>query len=372
MRSALLLVLLPLAAAGSLGLGTVEEFWSDFFEHGGYSMELIIVDYSSGGPELCSLRSCVDELETLGVAGRFPAGMGAYGIGGTPTNCKSFVYEVPGEGGWDLAVAVDGYDMEPLAVIADPGEDLQPAVFGNRCLAFSRENSDGGFDIALWSEDSGVRILDLGPGDQLWPTFFYAASKDELVPAGYGLGFPELSPGELDPLRKPVILVYQDNIEGFYRLYFSIVNPGGVVERSGEISGLEAVTETLCPELPNHYPTGFDYLDDYAPPLAFHSPDDGDRDIYLAWLSADDEGMKGLRLVARDIRRLTDWPGEEKFPELYAGYDWEAKETATWCFFAADRDGDWDVYALWVEENHFYQLTDLPGTQTAPLVLTSP
>ena len=71
------------------------------------------------------------------------------------------------------------------------------------------------------------------------------------------------------------------------------------------------------------------------------------------------------KLVAENLRQLTDWPGQEKFPDIYVGYG------STWCFFSSDRDGDYDIYALWIEEMRFYQLTDKPGTQTAPLLMTT-
>jgi hypothetical protein len=366
-RSFLAAVLVAgLAAAGEIG--GPAEFWTDFMDHGGYSIDLIFVDYASGGPVLVKLPEMQAGVKPLGITGRYPAGMGLPAVGGCFTNRTSLVYEIPGEGGWDLAVAEDPWSANEAAPISGPGEDIQPAVFGNRCVAFSRQNSDGGYDIALWTEDSGVEVLDLGPGNQMWPTFFYAASEEELAPPGADPYTWEWEPGGDDPLSEPVVLVYQDDPEGAYRLHYALVDPGGVVESVGELTGegFDLPGEMMCPDIANQYYRGPDYYPDGSTPLAFHGLVDANRDIYLTEVRLDDDG---LRLVAEGLERLTDWPGDEKFPELYTGFDYEAGEPAVWCFFAADRDGDYDIYALWVEGGRFYQLTDEPGTQTAPLVL---
>ena len=360
-----------LAAAGEIG--GPAEFWADFETHGGYGMDLIFVDDASGEPVLARLSEGQTEPETLGVAGRFPAGIGAFSVSGF-CNPPTLVYEVPGEGGWDLAVADDPRSAGGAFLISGPGEDIQPDVFGDRCVADARENSDGGYDIALWTSDSGVEVLDLGEGDEMWPTFFYAASKGELWPPEidpYDPDAREPEPGEMDPLNEPSAIIFQADPDGRNRLHYALLGPGGVVERTGELAGKgfdEFEGEAMCPDISNQYYAEPDYAPDGPTPLAFQGLTDDDRDLYLTQVSRV-SSERGARLVAEGLVRLTDWPGDEKFPELFARYDWEADEPATWCFFAADRDGDFDIYALWVEADRFYQLTDLPGTQTAPLVM---
>jgi len=368
MKRMLAVVLTTALAASGLEVGTLEEFREDYCSGYPRDLELLYVDYSSGESVLMEFNPYLDSPCALDIAGRYPAGMGLPAVGGALTNPPTLVYEVPGEGGRALEVISHHRFGEVVAVIDGPGEDLQPAVFGNRCVAFSRENEDGGCDIALWTEDSGVKVLDLGPGDQMWPTFFYAASAEELAPPDaepYGF---EPEPGELDPLKEPAILVYQDNPEGVYRLHCALVAPGAEVVRHGELNGLEAAGECLCPDIANQYYLRPDYMPDGSTPLAYQVLTEGNRDICLAdvRLEEDDDGRN---LVAENPRRLTDWPGDEKYPELFLGWDGSDGTTVTWCFFAADRDGDFDVYALWVEKGRFYQLTDEPGDQTAPLAM---
>ena len=376
LRKLVLTAVLMASLAGAEDFGGPSEFWADFMVHGGYTMDLVFVDYASGEPMLARLPEMQTDIVSHGTTGRFPAGMGMFGVGGGFTNPQTLVYEVPGEGGWDLAVAGERY-TDVVALISGPGEDLQPDVFGNRCVAFARENSDGGYDIALWTEPSGVKVLDLGEGDELWPTFFYAASKGELAPPDAAWDDPdarEPEPGEMDPLNEPSAIIFQANPDGAYRLHYALLGPGSEVERTGELSGTgfdESEGEMMCPDIPNQYYSEPDYAPDGPTPLAFQGLTGDNRDLYLTEVRRM-TSVWGDRLVAEGLRRLTDWPGQEKFPELFARYDWEADEPATWCFFASDCDGDFDIYALWVEAGRFYQLTDLPGDQTAPLVMTNP
>jgi len=345
------LLLLLCTTVASTEIGTIEDFWTDYH---GYSMELVYTDYSSGESELWMLG----KPESLGIYGRFVSGMGMYGVGGGFVNPSFMVFEVPGRGGYGLATG-HTYNGTVSPLVDEPGEDIQPEVFGDGCVAFSRENTDGGYDIALWSSDSGVKILELGPGDQMWPTFFYAVSTMTLVPddiSPYG----DSRPFETDPLSKEVVLVYQDNPDGDYRLYYAFVAPGGVVDHYGELTGIELDGEMLCPDMPNHYYSEPSYYPDGSTLLTFHSLVDGNRDIYLSEVR-----LSNGELIAENLQQLTDWSGQEKFPDIYVGYD------STWCFFSSDRDGDYDIYALWLEEMRFYQLTDAPGTQTAPLLMTT-
>ncbi|MCD4734270.1 hypothetical protein K8R78_08565 [bacterium] len=352
------LLLLLCTTVASIEMGTVEEFRTDYYDSGGYTMELVYTDYSSGEAELW-LLDCWSEPESLEINGRFASGMGEFGVGGCYVNPSFLVFETPGRGGYDLAAGYT-YGEKLFIIVDDPGEDLQPEIFGNGCMAFSRENTEGGYDIALWSADSGVKVLDLGPGDQMWPTFFYAASTEELLPEWADPYTYESQPGECDPLSEGVILIYQDNPDGDYRLHYAFIAPGGVVDHYGELTGIEFDGEMLCPDLPNRYYNKPDYYPDGSTLLAFQGLVDDNRDIYLA-----DVHMYDGKLVAENLRQLTDWTGQEKFPDIYAGYG------STWCFFSSDRDGDYDIYALWIEEMRFYQLTDEPGTQTAPLLMTT-
>ncbi len=352
------LLLLLCTTVASIEMGTVEEFWADYH---GYTMELVYTDYSSGEAELWVLRSWSEQ--SLGINGRFASGMGMYCVGGGFVNPTFMVFEIPGRGGYDLSAGHTNDDWRST-IVEDPGEDLQPEVFGDACVAFSRENTEGGYDIALRSFDSGVKVLDLGPGDQMWPTFFYAASTGELIPAGtdyysYYNG-DDWKDDVIDPLTEEVVLIYQDNPDGDYRLHYAFIAPGGVVDHYGELTGIDLDGEMLCPDMPNQYYNKPAYYPDGSTLLTFHSLADGNRDIYLAEVHLDDE-----KLVAENLRQLTDWSGQEKFPDIYVGYD------STWCFFSSDHDGDYDIYALWIEEMRFYQLTDKPGTQTAPLLMTT-
>ncbi len=352
------LLLLLCTTVASIEMGTVEEFWTDYYDSGGYSMELVYTDYSSGEAELWMLESRDSKPESLGINGCFASGMGEFGVGGCYVNPSFLVFETPGRGGYDLAAGYT-YGEKLFIIVDDPGEDLQPEIFGNGCMAFSRENTEGGYDIALWSADSGVKVLDLGPGDQMWPTFFYAASTEELLPEWADPYTYESQPGESDPLNEGIILIYQDNPDGDYRLHYAFIAPGGVVDHYGELTGIDLDGEMLCPDIPNQYYNKPAYYPDGSTHLTFHSLLDGNRDIYLADVHLDYD-----KLVASNLRQLTDWSGQEKFPDIYC------RGSATWCFFSADRDGDYDIYALWIEEMRFYQLTDEPGTQTAPLLMT--
>jgi hypothetical protein len=368
MKRMFAVVLTTALTASGLEVGTLEEFREDYC--GGYSrdLELLYVDYGSGEPVLMEFNPYMDSPRALDITGRYPAGMGLPAVGGALTNPPTVVYEVPGEGGWALEVILHHRHGETVALLDGPGEDIQPEVFGNRCVAYARENSDGGYDIALWTEDSGVKVLDLGPGDQMWPTFFYAASEEELAPPDANPYTFEPEPGELDPLNEPVVIVYQDDSAGDSRLHYAVTAPGGAVRNSGELTGLDFDGEALCPDIHNQYYRRPDYYPDGSTPLAFHGLVEGNRDIYLTRVRLED-GAAGARLVAEGLMKLTDWPGQEKFPELFLGWEGTDGTTVTWCFFSADRDGDYDIYALRVEGGRIYQLTDLPGTQTAPLAV---
>jgi hypothetical protein len=371
MKRAILAIVLIASLTAAGGMGDADDFWADFSASYYGGIELLFVDYASGEPVLAQLNPYMDEPRALDVHGRFPAGMGLPAVGGAFTNPHTLVREVPGEGGWALEVIPHYRFGDVVAVLAGPGEDLQPAVFGNRCVAFSRENEDGGYDIALWTENSGVKVLDLGPGDEMWPTFFYAASAEELAPPDADPYTFEPAPGEINPLNEPSAIIFQADPDGAFRLHYALLGPGGEVERTGELTGegLDGFEgEMLCPDIPNQYWGEPDYAPDGPALLAFQGLADGNRDLYLTEVRRVSFEW-GSKLVAEGLVRLTDWPGDEKFPELFAAYDWEADEPVTWCFFASDRDGDFDVYALWVEKGRFYQLTDLPGTQTAPLAL---
>jgi len=71
----------------------------------------------------------------------------------------------------------------------------------------------------------------------------------------------------------------------------------------------------------------------------------------------------GISLTVGEPERLTESPADDKYPELYRD-----SGGTLWCFFASFRDGDYDLYALDLGTRELYQLTDLPGTQTAPYV----
>lgn len=348
------LLLLLCTTVASIEMGTVEEFWTDYYDSGGYTMELVYTDYSSGKAELWMLESRDSKPESLGINGRFAAGKGNTGSGGWYCNPSLLVFETPGLGGYNIAG--DHNWFLPSILIDGPGENLQPAVFGNGCVAFSRENIEGGYDIALWSANSGVKVLDLGPGDQMWPTFFYAASAEELLFSWY-----KLPPGAEDPLNEGIILIYQDNPDGDYRLHYACIAPGGVVDHYGELTDIEFDGEMLCPDLPNQYNGEPGYLPHGTTPLVFQGLVDGNRNLYLTRVELSDKDLK----ASYYLQQLTDWPGQEKFPDIYC------RGSLTWCFFSSDRDGDYDIYALWIEEMRFYQLTDKPGTQTSPLLMTT-
>jgi len=359
-----LLVLCLVAQSTGQDILSSEEF-VEAYRKSGYTAELYFVDYSDDKPRLarinpwhCSKIYYEHYFADFGpVEGRFPAGMGEWGVGGTIVNPVSTLYEVPGTGGWDIQVGQDCFPDHPGLLLDTGGEDLQPEVFGNLYVAFARENEEGGFDLAVWTYFMGVKLLELDLGDEMWPTFFYAAARGALGPDDM-----------MNPARKPAIIVFQGNPDDAYQLYYTVLGPNAEVVKTGKLLDFEG--EAMCPDIPNHYYKEVDYAHDGGCTLlAFHGLRDGNRDIYLTeiTLHGDIEGdLEKVSLSASIPRRLTDWPGQEKFPELYS----EVVPT-TWCFFASDRDGDYDIYALWVEEGRFYQLTDMPGTQTAPFLMTT-
>jgi len=357
--------------AGAEDFGGPEESWSDMVRSYSTNLEstdLVFVDYASGEPVLTMLEMQID-VKLLGVTGRFPAGMGSVGSSGIQNPQNILVYESPSGN-----IGLCRFNpSEPEVTFGGPGEDLQPEIFGDAVIAYARENAEGGYDIALHTATRDV-TLDLGQGDELWPTFFYAPSHIGCYPEDYDpFSFDNYfkdPPPLKDPLDLPVVLIFQGNPDGRYQLYYAVLGPGAEVLAVEPL--LDFPGEAMCPDIPNHHGREVGLVDGGGTWMAFHGLVDGNRDIYLVKLTfhGDPENPAGWSLGADNPRRLTDDPADDKFPELYTTYPYPGHETV-WCFFSSNRDGDYDLYAVSQESGKLYQLTDLPGTQTAPLVLTS-
>jgi len=322
----ILFVCSPIVAAPLKVTGGLEEFLAKFPD----AAEIYFQTKTPEGVGFYTISAPSGEMAPVGIFGRSMDGVASAGL---------LVHEGPGADGIeDIFLEKTG---EETVSFGGPLRDLQPSLSPGGLVVFATETEPVCFDLALWDATSGMRTLDLGCGDETEPAILYAA------PEGNG----------------PVIVVFQGHVGGDFQLYYAVLGPN---DETAEVDRLLAFPGwALSPDL--LLPSA-----DWTPregdtvPLAFHGlGDDDQRDLYLGELTfhGDVAYPEEIRLTAGEPERLAVSPADDKYPELYRD------STGTlWCFFASFRDGDYDLYAWTQGTRELYQLTDLPGTQTAPYV----
>jgi hypothetical protein len=308
-----------LAVTGGLG-----EFLQKFPD----AAEVYFQTKTEEGVGFYTLSTPSGEIVPVGVLGRSMNGAASAGL---------LVHEGPDpDGVEDILLEKDG--EEPVR-FGGPLRDLQPSVSPDGRVVFSTETEPRHFDIAVWDAEAGMRTLDLGHGEETEPAILCA------------------------PEGGPLVIVFQAKEGDAFRLYYAVIGPDDEVIRVERL--LDFPGRALSPDVLNPHP-------DRAPadgdtfPLAFHGMgDDDQRDVYLAGVTfhGDLDDPKGIELTPDEPERLTVSPADDKYPELH-------RDTAgtLWYLFASFRDGDYDLYALDTATGELYQLTDMPGTQTAPYV----
>jgi len=320
-----------LAAAGAATrysvAGGLEEFLAKFPD----PAEIYFQTKTPEGVGFYTISVPSGETAPTGVLGRGMDGVASAGL---------LVHEGPGaDGVEDIFLEKNG--EEPVC-FGGPMRDLHPSVSPGGTVAFATETAPDCFDIALWDEPNGMRTLDLGIGDETEPVTLYAA------PAGDG----------------PVVFIFQGFKDGEFQLYYAVLGPDDEIVKVNRL--FVYAGRALSPDLLNPHPERAPRDGDTFP-LAFHGlpEDDNQRDLYIGELTfhGDVSDPAGITLTADEPERLVISLADDKYPDLY-------RDTAgtLWCFFSSFRDGDYDIYALDLGALELYQLTDLPGTQTAPYV----
>lgn len=317
-----------LAVTGGLG---------DFLAAFPDEVEIYFQTKTEEGVGLYTISVPEGEISATGIIGRSAAG-----------NSGLLVHEGPGEDGPE-DIFVRPPDGGEVITFGGPMRDLHPCVFGNNLIIFSTEIEKGRYDLALWSESTGMMRLDPGCGDETKPAILYAS------PAA-------------DPLDHPTVIVFQGRDDGDFQLYYAVLGPGGEVVKAEQL--FEFPGRAFCPDILVPRRSG-EPEDGDTVRLAFHGlVEDDKRDVYLCGLTFHGDlggNLEDIRLTVGEPRRLTESPAEDKYPDLYLD-----SSGALWCLFASYRDGDYDIYALNTDTLELYQLTDMPGTQTAPFVMTNP
>ncbi len=296
-------------------------------------VEIYFQTKTEEGVGFFTLTTPAGEITNTGIIGRSATG-----------NSGLLVHEGPGEDGPE-DIFVRPPDGGEVITFGGPLRDLHPCVFTGGLVAFTTEIEEVVFDLALWTESTGMMRLDLDCGDETEPAIFYAAPAD--------------------PLDHPAVVVFQGRDDDDFQLYYAVLGPGGEVVRAEQL--FEFPGRALCPDILVPRRSGEPEDGDTAR-LAFHGLVEGaKRDVYLCELTFHGDlggNLEEIRLTVGEPERLTESPAEDKYPELYTD-----SSGALWCLFASYRDGDYDIYALNTDMLELYQLTDLPGTQTAPLVM---
>jgi len=318
-----------LAAAGAATrysfAGGLEEFLGKFPD----AAEIYFQTKTEEGVGFYTITVPSGETAPTGVLGRSMDGAASAGL---------LVHEGPGADGVE-DISLEKNDEEPVC-FGGPLRDLQPSVSPGGSVAFATETASDTFDLALWDPSNGMRTLDLGIGGETEPVILYAA------PAGDG----------------PVIVLFQGSKGDEFQLYYAVIGPDDEIFKVRRLFVFAG--RALSPDLLNPHAERAP-VDGDTFPLAFHGlPDEDDqRDLYIGELTfhGDVSDPAGITLTTDEPEQLTICLADDKYPELYrdcAG--------TLWCFFASYRDGDYDIYALDLGNLELYQLTDMPGTQTAP------
>jgi hypothetical protein len=320
-----------LAAAGAATRYSVAGGLAEFLGKFPDPAEIYFQTKTPEGVGFYTITTPSGETAPTGVLGRSMDGDASAGL---------LVHEGPGaDGVEDIFLEKNG--EEPVA-FGGPLRDLQPSVSPGGLVAFATETAPDSFDLALWDSSRGMRTLDLGIGDETEPVILYAA------PEGDG----------------PVILLFQGSNGEDFQLYYAVLGSDDEIVKVNLLFVFAG--RALSPDLLNPHPERAPSDGDTFP-LAFHGlPDeDNQRDLYIGELTfhGDLSDPAGITLAADEPEQLTISLTDDKYPDLY-------RDTAgtLWCFFASFRDGDYDIYALDLDAMELYQLTDLPGTQTAPYV----
>ena len=323
----ILLVLLTAVCAAAAPLevvGGLDAFLEKFPD----AAEIYFQTKDPEGVGFWTIATPSGEMAPVGILGRSMDGVASTGLlvheGPDPDGVEDIFFERAGE----APVSFGG-----------PMRDLNPGVSPDGLVVFATETEPDRFDLALWDAGAGMRRLDLGCGDETDPAILCA------------------------PEDGPAVVVFQGHVGGDFQLYYAVLGSGDEiirVERLLAFPGQAFSPDVLNPR-PDRAPEDGD-----AFPLAFHSlGDDDQRDLYLAEVTfhGDFADPEDIRLTADEPERLAISPADDKYPELYRD-----SGGTLWCLFASFRDGDYDLYALDTGTREIYQLTDLPGTQTAPYV----
>ncbi|MCK4594485.1 hypothetical protein KAU45_08275, partial [bacterium] len=239
--TALLFTMSTSGAAELAVTGGLEVFLETFPDE----VEIYFQTKTEEGVELYTISVPEGKISPTGIIGRSAAG-----------NSGLLVHEGPGEDGPEDIYVRKSDEVEPLT-FGGPMRDLHPCVFGNNLIIFSTEIEEGRYDLALWSESTGMMRLDPGCGDETEPAILYAA------PAGDG----------------PTILVFQGHNDGDFQLYYAVLGPGGEVVKAEQLFEFPGLA--LCPDIPVQHSSG-EPEDGDTVRLAFHGLVEGaKRDLYL-------------------------------------------------------------------------------------------
>ncbi|HDR06576.1 MAG TPA: hypothetical protein ENN88_02990 [Candidatus Coatesbacteria bacterium] len=321
-------ITLPAAAARLPLTGGLDEFLEKFADEA----LIYFQTKTEEGVGFFAITTPSGETGFTGLFGRGMAGVASEGL---------LVHEGPGvDGVEDIFLERPG--GEPVS-FGGPLRDLSPAAWPGGLVVFGTEIEPTAFDIALWTEASGMLIVDLGCGEETEPAILHADADD--------------------PLGHPVILLFQGFLDETFQIYYAVLGPGAEpvkVERLLDFPG-RALSPEVLNERPDRAPEDGDTF-----PFAFHGmTDEVQRDLFLGELTfhGDLADPESIRLTVDEPERINISPGDERYPRLYRD-----SAGTLWCLFASFRDGDYDIYALDLATRELFQLVDLPGTQTAPYV----
>ncbi|MCX7021602.1 MAG: hypothetical protein NTW26_04875 [bacterium] len=304
--------------------GGLEPFLAKFPD----AAEIYFQTMTEEGVGFYTITTPSGEMSSTGIPGRGMDGVASAGL---------LVHEGPGPDGIE-DIFFERAGEEPVS-FGGPLRDLNPSVSAGGRVVFATETEPDRFDLALWDAGAGMRRLELGCGDETEPAILCATADG------------------------PTVVVFQSRQGEAFQLYYAVIGPGDEivrVERLLDFPG-RALNPDLLDPRPDRAPADGDTFQ-----LAFHAlGDDDQRDLYCGEVTfhGDLADPEEIRLTAGEPERLTESPADDKYPELYRD-----SGGTLWCFFASFRDGDYDLYALDLDTRELYQLTDLPGTQTAPYV----